>query len=172
VIVGTGPGGFTGLRIGLATALALGQALGVEVTGASSLEALALGASDGMGAGCLVAPVIDARRGQVFAAAYRRGEGDALAPVLPPAPRAPADLAVALAGLGEEVLVAGDGVPLLTRPYPETLRAPPAASAGHAVSAACLARRVAAGAGGPAVPQYGRLPDAEERRRAAEAVPG
>ena len=46
VVVGVGPGGFTGLRIGLATALGLGQALGVPVTGASSLEALALGIAE------------------------------------------------------------------------------------------------------------------------------
>lgn len=70
IVVGVGPGGFTGLRIGLATALGLGQALAVPVTGASSLEALALGVSREAPGDGLVAAVLDARRRELFAAAY------------------------------------------------------------------------------------------------------
>jgi tRNA threonylcarbamoyl adenosine modification protein YeaZ len=61
VIAGTGPGTFTGLRIGLASARALGFALGVPVHGVGTLDALL--ASDGVDVAC-----IDARRGEVFCA--------------------------------------------------------------------------------------------------------
>lgn len=65
VCVGVGPGSFTGLRIGLATAKGIALARGVPVVGADSLAALAL-----VGDGALRVPVLDARRGEVFAAAY------------------------------------------------------------------------------------------------------
>lgn len=66
VVYGRGPGTFTGLRIGLATAKGLALARGVPLKGLSSLESLALSAGvDGP-----VAPVIDARRGEIFTAIY------------------------------------------------------------------------------------------------------
>jgi len=59
IVVGTGPGTFTGLRIGLASARALGFALSVPVHGVGTLDALLCG--DGVDVAC-----IDARRGEVF----------------------------------------------------------------------------------------------------------
>jgi tRNA threonylcarbamoyl adenosine modification protein YeaZ len=76
VVVGCGPGPFTGLRVGMATAAAFGHALGVPVHGVCSLDAIAIVA----GGNLLV--VTDARRREVYWARYRDGvrlEGPAVA---------------------------------------------------------------------------------------------
>ncbi len=89
VVAGTGPGTFTGLRIGLASARALGFGLGVPVHGVGTLDALLAG--DGVDVAC-----IDARRGEVFC----KGAGIDTCAV---APERLAEL------LPEGALVAGDG---------------------------------------------------------------
>jgi tRNA threonylcarbamoyladenosine biosynthesis protein TsaB len=168
VVVGVGPGGFTGLRIGIATALGLGQALRVPVTGASTLEALALGIAEVAPAGAVVAPVLDARRRELFAAAYRSRPDGGLEELLEPSALPPAEVARILAGLGEEAWLGGEGVEAGGDELegPGLRRIPPGAVA-HRVRAAALAQRVAAGAGLPARPVYARLPDAEVNRLAA-----
>jgi tRNA threonylcarbamoyladenosine biosynthesis protein TsaB len=70
IAVGVGPGGFTGLRLGIATARALAQARAIELVGVSSLAALARGVRPPVSPGNAVVAVIDARRGEVFTAAY------------------------------------------------------------------------------------------------------
>ena len=74
VVCGLGPGTFTGLRIGVATARALAQAAGLEVGGVPTLEALARGLAAGEpGASAdTFVPLVDGRRGEVFAAVYER----------------------------------------------------------------------------------------------------
>ena len=89
IVAGTGPGTFTGLRIGLVAARALGFALGIPVRGVSTLDALLH--AEGVDVAC-----IDARRGEVFAA----GAGIA------PAAMTPAALAAVLA---PGAVVVGDG---------------------------------------------------------------
>ena len=90
-----GPGPFTGLRIGIATARALASSAGVELRAVSSLEALAAGIE----AEHRLA-VIDARRGEVFAALYPGGAEEVADP---------AGLAERVAASGLQPLAAGDG---------------------------------------------------------------
>jgi len=81
VVVGCGPGPFTGLRVGMATAAAFGHALGIPVRGVCSLDAIAVGTTGDL----LV--VTDARRREVYWARYRDGVR-----VDGPAVNAPADV--------------------------------------------------------------------------------
>ena len=105
IAVGVGPGLFTGLRVGVQTAKSLAQVLSVPIMGMTSLDVLAFSVRH---TSRLVAAVIDARRGEVFWAAYRPvpggvvREGDY-------AVAAPDRLVAELEALAEDVLVVGDG---------------------------------------------------------------
>jgi tRNA threonylcarbamoyl adenosine modification protein YeaZ len=81
IVVGCGPGPFTGLRVGMATAAAYGHALGLPVHGVCSLDAI------GIEAGGNLLVVTDARRREVYWARYRAGVR-----VVGPAVDAPADV--------------------------------------------------------------------------------
>lgn len=77
IVVGTGPGTFSGLRVGISTGRALAQALDIPISGSSSLQALALRMAPALAEGeDGLLPLIDARRGQVFTRLYRLGDGD------------------------------------------------------------------------------------------------
>ena len=113
VAVGLGPGGFTGLRIGIATAAAWGRARHVPALGVPTLEVLASSAS---AAGLIVA-VVDAHRGEVAAALYRLGqdaEPECLLPAVVAAPEAiVAEMRPVLEREGafhRPLVVAGDGL--------------------------------------------------------------
>jgi tRNA threonylcarbamoyladenosine biosynthesis protein TsaB len=104
IAVGRGPGSFTGLRIAISTARALSQARRLPVAGIDTTAALAAGLDVAeAGTGRARVGVVDARRGEVFAAADR-GEG-AGEPVV----CRPSGLAEALGGGLEGALAAGDG---------------------------------------------------------------
>jgi tRNA threonylcarbamoyladenosine biosynthesis protein TsaB len=75
--VARGPGSFTGVRVGLSLAKTVGQMLGIPVHPVDTLDALAWGCEGAE----WVAPMLDARRGAVFGALYRRG-GDSWETVL------------------------------------------------------------------------------------------
>lgn len=100
--VDAGPGLFTGLRVGIATAKAIASALGVPLVAASSLELLA---HPHRQSGRPVAAVVDARRGEVFWAVYQPG-GDGMLAVSEPSVSPPADLPAAL---DPDALLVGDG---------------------------------------------------------------
>jgi tRNA threonylcarbamoyladenosine biosynthesis protein TsaB len=106
VAVDLGPGLFTGLRVGIAAAKGMAQALGIGVVGLSSLDILTRAAA-GSGQTGYVLAAVDARRGEVFATVRDVGD-DAL--VLPPGLFRPEELADALRALdGAPVAAVGDG---------------------------------------------------------------
>jgi tRNA threonylcarbamoyl adenosine modification protein YeaZ len=139
VVVGCGPGPFTGLRVGMATAAAYGHALGVPVHGVCSLDAIG-GQTTGE---TLV--VTDARRREVYWARYRDGVR-----IDGPAVSAPADvnLGVAQAVAGSPEHAALFGLPICEPSYPTP--------AGLIAAVADWSARPAA-----LVPLYLRRPDAK-----------
>jgi tRNA threonylcarbamoyladenosine biosynthesis protein TsaB len=157
VAVGVGPGTFTGLRIGIATARALAKANGLPVRGVSSLATLA----DGM-SGPFRLALIDAKRGEAYAALFENDE-ERWAPMA-------LGIEALLARLRDaavSVQAAGDGS-LRFRDELEAagVAVAPAESPLHVVSAGHLCRR-ALGAPDVApeqvVPNYLREPDAVPR---------
>ena len=80
VAVTVGPGSFTGIRIGLAVARALGQSLKIPVVGVSSLEVMAAGAKT---RAAYLAPQIDALRGQIFTALFEKNGSGNLKRIVP-----------------------------------------------------------------------------------------
>ena len=167
--VATGPGAFTGLRIGLAAMQGLAMTLNRPVIGISALDALAEEAADGRTK--LVAPWMDAQRGDVFATLLEVGTGRTLEPPLaaPPANildawRVHLDGRTAVfmgdAAARDAALIAGAGAGQWTTRTPPPL-APALARLGG--------RRAAQGAAGlphQLTPIYVRRPDVEiERER-------
>src|SRR4029077_11037060 len=105
VAVDVGPGLFTGMRVGLASAKAIAQALRIPMIGISSLDLLAF---PHRRADRVVVPVVDARKGEVFYAMYRQVPGglqQGVAPRVGPVDELVADLLAR----SEEALCVGDG---------------------------------------------------------------
>lgn len=113
VAVTHGPGSFTGLRVGLATAKGLAFGLSVKAIGVSSLRALALGAGEFDG---VIAAVLDARKQQVYGALY---DGKSFVEVSPEGAFDPGDFAKKALETGKKILFTGSG----TGAYRETWRA-------------------------------------------------
>jgi tRNA threonylcarbamoyladenosine biosynthesis protein TsaB len=111
IIVGTGPGSYTGLRVGIATALGLARASDAPLRGVPSFEALALAELEPGQVGSIA---LDARAGRFYFARYRRTEEDVTALIEPRTARA-AELATLLSEddtiLGEEKLADAAGLP-------------------------------------------------------------
>lgn len=160
--VGIGPGTFTGLRIGVATARALSQALGKPLAPVSSLAALAAAIGEAHGAAARPRlAVIDARRGEAFAALHSPAGEVVWGPVVV----SPAQLAERVRALDERPLAAGDGA-LRFRQELEAAGAevPPDEEPAHQLSARHVCRL--AGGEDPVGPEavepvYLRRPDAE-----------
>jgi tRNA threonylcarbamoyladenosine biosynthesis protein TsaB len=163
IAVGLGPGGYTGLRIGIATAIGLARAHSTRLLGIGSLRALAEPVTD-----ATALTVLDARRGELFIAAYDDG-----VELLAPAVWSPSRLAeLTVAGARRPLLAVGDGAELHRLALEASgIRVAPDGSVLHRVSAAAICRLAAAVADdrdAPVVPHYLRLPDAELALRAAQ----
>lgn len=167
--IGIGPGSFTGLRIGLATWKGLAYANRRPIAGASSLAALALGAAPAAPEGALLVPLLDAKKGEVYAGFYRVARG-AVEAVAPDAALAPGALLERLATLpgGSGALALGEGLAA----YAETLEgrltrlagapvAPPAGAIAALAAPALLSRPYDAQALFALEPHYVRASEAE-----------
>jgi len=111
IAVGTGPGSFTGLRIGIATAKGLGVGLGCPLAGVSTLDAVAKGA---LPAPLQIMPVLDAKKHEVFCALYD-ADGNRLSE---PMNLKPENLK---ALVNRDTLFIGDALPLYREAFGETL---------------------------------------------------
>jgi tRNA threonylcarbamoyladenosine biosynthesis protein TsaB len=130
VVIGLGPGSFTGLRIGLATAKGLCYAASIPLCGASSLAAMALAASAELPEDTLLVPCLDARKGEVYAGFWRR-RGAELVADGPEVAIGPAALVERLVGAKAEVFGIGREAypPLASLEPPRTrIRTPDAAA--------------------------------------------
>lgn len=161
IAVGRGPGTFTGLRIAIATARGLAHAGGAELTGVPTLEVLAAGAN-----ASAVLALLDARRGEAFAAGYLDGVATVPAAALPPealevrareaAIRHPATLAVGDGAIAFRAVLERAGCTV-----------PPDDAEAHRVDAAvlcALARDRPSGPPDAVLPSYVRAPDAQPAR--------
>jgi tRNA threonylcarbamoyladenosine biosynthesis protein TsaB len=174
IAVGVGPGSFTGLRIGLATAKGIAFAARRPLWAVSSLAALALDLADACDAALLI-PALDARRGEIFVGLYRRDPALRLSAAAPERVLPPAELAATLAsvrGPDEAAAIAGDALAA----YPDlpgdaTIARP---SCRATPGAASIARLALAGARvdvlGHGAPVYIRPSEAEVKY--PDGVPG
>lgn len=138
----TGPGSFTGLRIGISTIKGLGYAANKQVVGISTLDGIAANVFSLCG---LICPVIDARNEQVYTAAYKYNEKDRV-PICAFDYMAVSvsDLCDMLDKTGERVIMTGDACRAYGNKFLQTLGnkcliAPPHLHLCHASSIASLA---------------------------------
>lgn len=124
IAVASGPGSFTGLRIGSATAKGLGLAMDRPIVEVPTLEGLAWNL---WGTDRLVCPLMDARRNQVYAAAYEfqaEGESFRLSTVIEQMPIDMIELIRRINALQREVIFLGDGVPVYLSVIKEQIKVP------------------------------------------------
>lgn len=171
IAVANGPGSFTGLRIGVATVKGLGLALRKKIVGVSTLEALAL---NWQGVSGIVCPIMDARRSQVYTAAYEyEGNLPESKTIIEPESFLIEELCRKLDSTGEKVYFTGDGVPVYKKYIEENLKVecefPTASNAyQNAANIAVLGEfyfnRGMAVEAGELTPVYLRKPQAERER--------
>ncbi|MDO4679367.1 MAG: tRNA (adenosine(37)-N6)-threonylcarbamoyltransferase complex dimerization subunit type 1 TsaB [Blautia sp.] len=120
IAVAAGPGSFTGLRIGSATAKGLGLALKKPLIAVPTVDALAFNLYD---AGGLICPIMDARRNQVYTGIYKF-ENHELVTVREQWADAVTELVRILNEMGQPVTFLGDGVPVFRELLEQELKVP------------------------------------------------
>jgi tRNA threonylcarbamoyladenosine biosynthesis protein TsaB len=166
--VSVGPGSFTGLRVGVATAQGLARGAGLALFPVPTLEAVAWGLPAGLcPPGAALAVAMTARKGELYGAVYRAGGGK-MTPVLGPVCTDPAAFAADLAALEGAALLAGTAAPdLAERVGADVTVAPALFGRPRAAVVAWRARLMCAAgeAWGPeaVVPRYLALSQAERR---------
>jgi tRNA threonylcarbamoyladenosine biosynthesis protein TsaB len=163
IAVGLGPGSFVGIRIAIATARGLAASTGLPAVGICTLVALARGLRKAAGAERQCLAVLDARRGEVFAALYST-RGDR---IWQPFVATPGDLAARVEELPAAPLAGGSGAVRFRQELTDRGAEVPDADFVHRVAArhiCALARAAATGPDGALEPIYLRPPDAERWR--------
>ncbi len=182
VVVGRGPGSFTGVRIGVATAKGFAHGLGVPLFGVGTLDAIAWGIPSGYEG--TLGVLGDAMRGEVYPALFDVAEGADGRVVRRRAPDhvAKPDVAAAeWARLGERMLLAGNGLAKYADTFVATLGAAATLAAAEswaptgvgllrAFEASCRGGALVGGAPGVVLPVYTRVSDAEEAERARAGI--
>ncbi len=119
IAVAAGPGSFTGLRIGSATAKGLGLALNKPLVSIPTVDGLAYNL---YGTNSVVCPLMDARRNQVYTGIYEFRNGQ-LSVIEPQMAVSIEEITEKLCALGREVIFLGDGVPVFKFKLTEVLMA-------------------------------------------------
>jgi len=174
--VASGPGSFTGLRIGIACIQGLAFVHQKQVAPVSALLALAHAAAKDRPGGTRVGAWMDAHRRDVFSALYevahdQSGPDAALTEIEPPTVASPAETLARWQGQGLPSAICGDGAVLYADMLPATIEmVPPPALASLIARLALAAARAGATVSPAGVqPLYVRRPDAEVARDAAKA---
>lgn len=172
IAVAGGPGSFTGLRIGAATAKGLGLALKKPLVSVPTLDAMAYSL---FGSRDTICPIMDAKRGQVYTGLYSFGEENHLQVIRPSEAADIRDILEEARFLGKKVIFLGDGVPVFRKVILETLGeqavfAPPHVSRQRAAAVAALGlelyRQGKTETAAQHRPEYLRVSQAERERNA------
>lgn len=173
IAVSEGPGSFTGLRIGAATAKGLGLATGKELVSVPTVEALAYSLYNVQGVIC---PIMDAKRDQVYTGIFKYEDGE-LKTLFNTDAVAITEIIDRINGFGKEVTFLGDGVPVYKDVINDSIKVPcryaPANLAYQSAASVCVlaAKMVKEGkvVGADMMrPEYLRLSQAERERMEKE----
>jgi tRNA threonylcarbamoyladenosine biosynthesis protein TsaB len=170
IAVSAGPGSFTGLRIGSATAKGLGLALDKKIVSVPTVDALAYNL---WGVKDLICPIMDARRQQVYTGLYTFEDGH-MSCLIPQCAIAIEEIISRVNNYGKKVIFLGDGVPVFSEYIGENLNVPYEFAPAHnnrqraasvAALGACLSELGCEEDATAHQPDYLRLSQAERERR-------